>query len=107
MSEVLLFILFLLPVFISVGLCFIKDTKKVRGLVLNVLLILNTLLYLFPIVYAFFSTRPDGNMWSENGPGAILWLYFMILPLCGLAFVVLLILKLVFRKTNKTTKLQP
>ncbi|WP_298996784.1 hypothetical protein ACOKFD_10600 [Flagellimonas sp. S174] len=98
MSETLVFILFLLPSLICVGLCFIKDAVKGRGLILNILLILNALLYLFPLAYAFFSTPPDGNMWDENGPGAILWLYFMILPICGLAFIVLLILKLVFRR---------
>ncbi|MEM9361575.1 MAG: hypothetical protein AAGA43_03020 [Bacteroidota bacterium] len=98
MSEILVFILLLLPIFISFGLCFVKDAMKVRGLILNILLILNVVLYVFPLAYAFLSTRPDGNMWSENGPGAILWSYLILLPLCGLVFIVLLILKLVFRK---------
>jgi len=91
-------ILFLLPAILSIGLCFIKDVKKNRGILLNILLVGNALLYASPLVYAYIATRPDGNMWSENGPGAILWSYFLVLPLCGIVFVVLLVLKLVFKR---------
>ncbi|WP_394748408.1 hypothetical protein [Spongiimicrobium salis] len=92
--------LFLIPVFVSLGLCFIRDSKKKRGVLLNLLIIGNALLYVFPLAYAYISTRPDGNMWSENGPGAILWLYFFILPICLIAFIVLVVLKLIFRKKS-------
>lgn len=97
-------ILFLLPAILSIGLCFIKDTKKGRGIIVNILLLGNALLYASPLLYAYIETRPDGNMWSENGPGAILWSYFLVLPLCGIAFLVLLVLKLVFKRKAASKK---
>lgn len=97
MSDLIILGLFLLPALISIALCFLKDSNKVRRIVLNVLLMLNTVVYLTPLLYAYWQTRPDGNMWSENGPGAALWVYFILLPLCALILLVLLILKLVFR----------
>ena len=95
-------LLFLLPAILSIGLCFVKDAKKGRGIVLNILLLGNALFYASPLLYAYIATRPDGNMWNENGPGAILWSYFLVLPICGIIFLVLLVLKLVFKrkKTN-------
>lgn len=105
MADLFILVLFLFPVAISIGLCFLKDSKKVRGKFINVLLIINAMVYTFPLIYAYWETRPDGNMWSENGPGAILWLYFIIIPLCALVLIVLLILKLVFkRKSGDTVK---
>lgn len=69
-----------------------------RGKVINALLLLNNMLYLAPVAFAYISTPKDENMWSENGSGAILWSYLVLLPLCGLVFVVLFILKILFRK---------
>ena len=100
MTDLFILVLFLLPVIISIGLCFLKDSKKVRGKFVNVLLIINAMVYTLPLIYAYWETRPDGNMWSENGPGAILWLYFIIIPLCALVLIVLLILKLVFKRKS-------
>ncbi|WP_394974763.1 hypothetical protein [uncultured Croceitalea sp.] len=100
MADFIILFLFLLPVIISIGLCFLKDSNKVRRIVLNLLLIINAIVYTAPLLYAYWETLPDGNMWSENGPGAALWLYFIILPLCGLALLVLLILKFVFRRKS-------
>lgn len=97
MSDVLILCIFLLPALLSIALCFLKDSNKIRGIVLNVLLLANALLYISPLLYAYLATPSGENMWSENGPGAALWLYFIILPVFGLAFLVLLILKLVFR----------
>lgn len=97
-------LLFLIPAILSIGLCFVKDAKKGRGIILNVLLLGNTLLFASPLLYAYIATRPDGNMWSENGPGAILWSYFLVLPICGIVFLVLLILKLVFKRKKYLTK---
>ncbi|MEL6305457.1 MAG: hypothetical protein AAFQ20_11780 [Bacteroidota bacterium] len=102
MSEVLMLILFLLPALLSIALCFLKDANKTRGVLLNVLLVLNALLYISPLLYAYLATPSGGNMWSENGPGAALWLYFIILPISGLVFLVLLILKLIFRRKSKS-----
>ena len=90
--------IFLLPVFGSVALCFLKDQKKNRGIIINVLLLLNAIFYLAPLAFAYLETPKGENMWSENGPGAILWSYLILLPLCGLAFIVLLIFKNCFPK---------
>ncbi|MEM0933380.1 MAG: hypothetical protein AAGJ12_13010 [Bacteroidota bacterium] len=98
MSDTVLFIVFVLPVFLSVALCFIKDSKTYRGIILNTILALNALFYMSPLLYAYWATRPNGNMWSENGPGAILWSYFIVFPFCGFVLLLLLVLKLVFRK---------
>ena len=99
-------IVFLLPVILSIGLCLVKDAKRGRGIILNILLLGNALLYGSPLLYAYIATRPDGNMWNENGPGAILWSYFLVLPICGIVFLVLLVLKLVFRRKKSLAKNQ-
>jgi len=65
-----------------------------------ILLIGNALFFLFPLIYAFVNTYPEGNMWSENGPGAILWLYIFILPISLIVQVVLIILKVKFAISN-------
>lgn len=101
MFDLILLLVFLLPVIMSIALCFLKDSNKVRRILLNVLLTINILVYTAPLLYAYWETRPHGNMWNENGPGAVLWMYIIILPLCILALIVLLILKLVFRKKSR------
>ncbi|WP_343764682.1 hypothetical protein [Gangjinia marincola] len=85
----------------SIGLLFLKDDSKTRGLILNILLVLNAILFVLPILYAYINTRPDGNMFNENGPGAILWAYIILGPLCLGVQLILAILKFVFRR--KTT----
>ncbi|MEL6485213.1 MAG: hypothetical protein AAFP96_10250, partial [Bacteroidota bacterium] len=80
--------------------------KKRRGIVLNILLLGNALIYASPLLYAYITTRPDGNMWSENGPGAILWSYFLVLPICGIVFLVLLVLKLVFKRKKPLARVR-
>ena len=102
MSDSVILILFLMPALLSIALCFLKDSSKVRGILLNVFLLLNALLYVSPLLYAYLATPSGDNMWSENGPGAALWAYMILLPICGLAFLVLLILKLVFRKKRNS-----
>ncbi len=91
----LLFLL-ILPAF-TIGLLFLKDPKKGRGEVMNFLLICNTLFYLSPLLSAFFNTPAGESMWDENkGGGAILWVYFLVLPLCALIQFILMTLKLIF-----------
>ena len=97
MGMILLFLI--LPIS-TIVLFFIKDPKKTRKNILNIFLFANTLLYLFPLINAYISTRPNGNMWSENGPGAILWLYLILIPICAIIQIILLILKIVFYKRN-------
>ena len=85
----------------SLVLYFIKDKKEPRGKVINIVILTNTLVFLFPLIYAFVLTKPDGNMWNENGPGAILWLYLILFPLCLIIQVVLLILKIIYRRVQE------
>ncbi|MDO6518139.1 hypothetical protein [Zobellia uliginosa] len=98
MKNMIAILLFLILPISSIALLFIDDSNTQRKLILNGLLILNAVVYLFPIGYAYFLTPKGGNMWDENGPGAVLWLYMILLPLCVIAQVVLFILKIV----NKT-----
>lgn len=100
--DVLFLPLFLILPVLSLGLLFLKDLAKRRRLILNVLLIINTVLYVFPFAAAFFSTPEGESMFNENtGGGAFLWFYMILLPLCGIVFVVLLILKIIFAVSHK------
>jgi hypothetical protein len=90
-------LLFLLIPISSVVLLFLKDTKKKRKIILNILLILNVFLYLSPLIIAFFNTPPGESMWNENtGGGAAIWLYFIVFPVSVIAQLILLILKIVY-----------
>jgi len=104
MEFILLFCI--LPL-ISIGLLFLKDTHIRRKRILNILIILNVLVYSLPMLSAFFSTPEGESMFNENtGGGAVLWFYMLLLPLCGLALFVLLVLKVVFAFTSKSQKLE-
>lgn len=95
-------ILFGILPLISIGLLFLKDTNKRRRLIINILLILNALVFTLPMLAAYLSTPEGESMFNENtGGGAYLWFYMFLLPLCGLALFVLLILKIVFAFTSK------
>jgi len=96
--EYLFFGLFFMVIPISSFiLYFIKDKKKKRGIIINIVVLINSLIYLSPLIIAYVSTRPNGNMWSENGPGAILWTYLLLIPLCFVIQIILMILKFRFR----------
>lgn len=95
-------ILFLLIPLSSIGLLFLKDEKKERKQIMNVLLIINALVFLSPLFLAYYNTPTGESMWNENtGGGAALWLYLIIFPLSGLAQITLLILKVVFVTKSK------
>lgn len=95
-------ILFLLIPLSSIGLLFLKDEKKERKQIMNVLLIINALVFLSPLFLAYSNTPTGESMWNENtGGGAALWLYLIIFPLSGLAQITLLILKVVFVTKSK------
>lgn len=70
------------------------DTRKHR--IWTVLIASNTFLFLSPLIYAFVDAFPDGNMWSDNGSGAVLWSYFLLLPVCLVILVILLVVKPAF-----------
>lgn len=68
---------------------------------MNVLLIVNALIFLSPLILAFFSTPSGESMWNENtGGGAAIWLYLIVLPITAIAQLVLLILKIVFASNS-------
>ncbi|WP_343604188.1 hypothetical protein [Fluviicola sp.] len=90
-------ILFLLIPVSGIALLFVKDVNKTRKITLNILLILNTILFLLPLMLAYSNTPSRESMWNENtGGGAALWLYILIFPLTGIFQLVLFILKLVY-----------
>ena len=99
MSITLIFLI--LPIS-TIVLLFIKDSKKTRSNILNFVLIVNTLIFCSPLIYAFLKTLPDGNMWSENGPGAVLWSYLILIPFCAIMQFIILILKIVFNNKKQT-----
>ena len=68
---------FLLPLSTLV-LLFLKDNNKKRQYILSFLLIANTLFYLFPVVYFYFSSFDQ----DKSNSGTILWLYIIIFPDC-------------------------
>ncbi|NKI33279.1 hypothetical protein [Croceivirga thetidis] len=87
---------------VSIGLLFIKDANKKRRIILNILLILNAIVFTLPMLAAYLSTAEGESMFNENtGGGAYLWFYMFLLPLCGFVLFVLLILKIVFAYVPK------
>ncbi len=101
MENIMILLLFLILPVSTIFLCMVKDNNRTRKNFLNFILIANTLVFMFPIAYAFFATSSGGNMWDENGPGVMLWLYMLILPLCGIIQFILLLLKIVFYQFGK------
>ncbi|MCB0375305.1 MAG: hypothetical protein KDD04_05240 [Sinomicrobium sp.] len=94
------FLFFVVPVS-SIILLFVKDANKKRRRIMAVLLITNTLFFLFPLIYAYIKAYPDDNMWNENGVGAILWSYIVILPASFLIQFVLFVLKVLYASSRK------
>lgn len=89
-----MFLRFLAIPILSILLLFLKDNKKDRKRTMNVLLIVNTLLFLFPITIAFLNP-------AEKAGGGAVWLFLIILPLSTIAFFVLLTLKIIFHNKSK------
>lgn len=100
-----IFFFFLIPV-ASIALLFVKDSDRKRKIMLNVLLILNILLYLYPVIEAYWITPKGESMFDENkGGGAALWMYVRILPITILVFIILLSLKGIYApKTDKKSE---
>ena len=97
-GDAIVLVLFALPILLGLVCLFIKDANRIRGIIINAFLLLNMAVYVSPLTYAYFATPKGENMWSENGPGAALWAYMLLLPLCILVFIILMILKIVFKK---------
>lgn len=97
--EILFFLLLPLS---SIALLFLKDSNKRRKLRLNVLLLLNALLFMIPLFMAYTNTPKGESIWNENsGGGAALWLYMIVFPVCFIAQVVLFVLKIEYAKKSK------
>lgn len=99
--DIVAIVIFLLIPLLSIVFCFVKDYKTTRNSVLNIILITNCVIYLLPILLAYFSTPKGGNMWDENGAGAYLWFYMILIPICFLVMLILGILKFIFRNNSK------
>jgi len=93
--------LFLVIPIASLALCLINDEDQKRKRLINTLLMINVLIYFAPLFIAFIGSFPNGNMWNENGSGAFLWFYLLVIPFCGAAFIVFLILKIIYRSGKK------
>ncbi|MFT5823004.1 MAG: hypothetical protein ACI8ZM_004263 [Crocinitomix sp.] len=107
--DIAFVVLFLALPISSIALLFLRDSIKLRKIIMNILLILNALIFLSLLIFAFLNTSSGGSMWSErpNGGGAIIWVYFYVAPFCGLIQLILTILKIIFAanskpKTNKS-----
>ncbi|KPM32554.1 Hypothetical protein I595_972 [Croceitalea dokdonensis DOKDO 023] len=95
-------VFFLLIPLLGLVLLFLKDTNPRRKIILNGLLLLNSAIYLVPMILAYLSTPEGASLFNENtGGGAFLWFYMLLMPLCGLALLVLAILKIVFMVQSK------
>lgn len=94
-KNMIALVLFLALPLSSIALMFISDSNTSRKIILNSILAINAIVFILPIAYAYFATPKGGNMWDENGPGAVIWLYMFILPLCVLVQIVVFILKII------------
>ena len=83
----------LLILFVGLSIFYLKAPQTRKSRFWNVLLFADILLFLSPLISAYADAFPDGNMWSDNGSGAILWSYFLLFPLCLVILVVLLAVK--------------
>ncbi|RED92218.1 hypothetical protein [Marinoscillum furvescens] len=88
-------------VLVAVIFVFAQDQNVRRKRIVNGLMIANTGLFLLPLVYAYLASG-GGNMWDENGPGVVLWVYMLLLPACGLLQFLLVVLKVVFHFMSKS-----
>jgi prepilin signal peptidase PulO-like enzyme (type II secretory pathway) len=97
-------LLFLLLPLSSIVAFLIKDTNEKRMTLLNFFLIINTIVYVFPMAYAYVTFLSDGDMWNENGSGAILWVYTVLLPVCIIIQIILVLLKVIFHLKSRKKK---
>jgi len=95
-------LLFLFIPISGIASFFLKDKNAVRKDFMNSLSIANVLLLFSPMIKAYFDTPSGESMWNENsGGGAVLWLYIFIFPICLIAQIALLSLKIIFHIKSK------
>lgn len=94
MNENLPYIIFfsIIPI-TSILLCFVKDSDLKRRKKTNLILLGNAFIFIFPLLFAYLVTLPDGNMWNENGPGVVIWFYMILIPGCFMLELIFLIRK--------------
>ncbi len=87
------------------GLLFLQDSKPARKKTLNNLILLVLLVLSAPLLFTAIHSF-GGNPYSEaSGGGAILWLYMFIGPIGILAYLILLVLKIIFAIKAKQQKI--
>lgn len=101
--QTMIKILYLLVILVVIYV--FKQRKDEDLKFLNLVLIANLVVFFLPLAIAFVGSLPNGNMWSENGPGAVLWLYFIIIPLCSIVQIIWLVLIISHWKKNRKQNL--
>lgn len=91
--------------FILIVIYVLKKRKDEDIKFLNQVLIANLAVFFLPLAIAFVGSLPNGNMWSENGAGAVLWLYFIIIPLCSIVQIIWFVLVILHWKNNRKQNL--
>lgn len=96
MNESMKIILAFLAVLLwNGGLLYLGDSNPARKRILNFFMLCVLLVLFAPLLFTAIVSF-GGNPWSENGSGAILWLYIILGPLGILAYLILLGLKIYF-----------
>lgn len=81
----------------------IENNNRIKTL--NRLLLINWIIFFTPLAIAYLASLPNGNMWSENGAGAVLWLYILLIPACLLFQIIWLVIRLsIWIKNIRQTK---
>lgn len=93
-------LLFLFIPISTILLFFVKDANKNRRINVNFFLIANCLIFLSPLIIAYFTKSTGGNMWSGES-GVVLWVYMALLPLCLFFQLILIGLKILFNRKSK------
>ena len=79
----------------------LKNRKNGDMKFLNALFITNLVVFLIPLAIAFIGSLPNGNMWSENGAGAVLWLYILLIPICSIVLIIWFVLLISYWNKNR------
>ena len=103
-KDFYIIIVFLIIPFSSFLLCFLNDEDRSRKKIMNWFLVGNALIFLSPLTSAYVASLPNGDMWSENGPGTVLWYYLLLTPICYGIQALLFVLKIIFSRENRNGK---
>ncbi|MEY2904776.1 MAG: hypothetical protein RJA52_792 [Bacteroidota bacterium] len=91
-----MYLIGLIPLILAL-VVLLKDARKKRRFVLNILILGNLIFFYSPLILALFNTPYGESMWNENsGGGAYFWLYYWVIPIYIPVQLILTILRLVF-----------